>query len=372
MTNVKSSDIDNGTFSSYPELENGECLLVIEDINPWVEKRKGYGYAHIRKDIIRIKKGRALNSPIMPYNNEQSQPSCRYIEVSGGEKVFKNLTFKRTPESTCKTHLVRFWMQDNVVVSNVSVTTPQYTSLFGDALFTVNECTNVVFKNIIVDGTYSQTDKYGYAFDLNTVWNYTSDNIVAKGNWGVYGSNNLNYASFCNSTINRVDVHCYGRDIYCKGCRFVDRYNQFSGTYGTIMFDRCVFENVTPVLNGESYNAYTPVDIVFKNCQFYLTKTNRYIVQIWGASQKPNTREELREKNLPNVKIKGCRIAETENSDGCALFYIRDFDEQQPLGYIDYVTVKGLRYDNPKARLKMFNVAPILKNQVKISKKYIL
>ena len=77
----------------------------------------------------------------------------------------------------------------------------------------------------------------------------------------MFGNNNINTALIENSEINRFDIHCYGRDISFKDVVFVNLYNQFSSTFGTIRFDRCTFRHFTPVLYEASYNSYTVIKL---------------------------------------------------------------------------------------------------------------
>jgi hypothetical protein len=51
---VNKANIDSGIFKNYKAIRKGKYLLCIKDKKPWVEKREGYKYGHIREDILRV------------------------------------------------------------------------------------------------------------------------------------------------------------------------------------------------------------------------------------------------------------------------------------------------------------------------------
>ena len=58
---VNKKDVDRGDFKKYPNLRSNLVLLILKDKTPWVKNRKGYKYGHIRKDILLIDGGKAMN-----------------------------------------------------------------------------------------------------------------------------------------------------------------------------------------------------------------------------------------------------------------------------------------------------------------------
>ena len=167
---VEARQIDSGDFRVVDKLRRGDFILVLKDANPWVEERLGYGYPHYRKDVLLVHNGRAVNSVIMPYDNEWSKVESFYRPVSKKQKVFCNIVFHRAPNSSYKTCLLRVVAEHNVLAKNIKVTTPVDDALFGDHVFMVEDCTKFILEDVSVDGTYSQIKKYGYAFGLNNVW----------------------------------------------------------------------------------------------------------------------------------------------------------------------------------------------------------
>lgn len=300
--------VDKGDFSSVDSLKRGDYLVVISDANPWVAERLGYGYPSYRRDILLVHNGKAVNTVIMPYDNEWSRMECSYRPVKRKKKSFQNLVFKRDELSTYKTCLLRAVAEDNLLVKHVKVITPPNEVLYGDHIFLVEDCTNFTLEDVEVNGIYSQKKKYGYAFGLNNVWRHKAIRVQADGNWGVYGNNNVSDALLKDCRINRFDIHSYGRDVKCKKCEFFKLYNAYGGTYGTVEYDRCVFNETIPFLDGGSYNTFAPLDIVFKNCIINLRKNEPWLIELMEIPEEVNQRPELKERFLPNVTLRNSTI----------------------------------------------------------------
>lgn len=240
---VSKSDIDKGDFRRYPALSKGNHILLIEDSNPWVENRKGYDYGHIRRDILLVSGGKSQNRVIMPYDNEQSNPKCSYLEAA--PFTFKNLTVRRTEDCTAITNIMFVTGKDGVDILNVSLHTPD-NEWRNDRAIRIEDCTNVHFENVLIDGTYSQIGHSGYGISLNTIWNFSGKQIVGRGNWGIFGTNNVNTVHIEHSRINRFDIHCYGRDVFFKQVDFFDKYNQLNSVYGSIVLTNALLPNSIP------------------------------------------------------------------------------------------------------------------------------
>ena len=309
--NVSKQSIDAGYFNFTDPLNRGRYLLLIEDENPWVQNRRGYDYGHQRKDVLLVENGRAKNTVTMPYNNADSKPKCSYIPQENSPFVFKNITIERDPGCKFVTNVAYISGVDNVQISNVKVHTPANT-LINDRGILIYNCTNVSLDNVRIDGTYSQTNHSGYGFTLNNIWNLKMKRLIGKGNWGVFGNNNVNTATMEDSEINRFDIHCYGRNASFKNVKFFDLYNQFSSMYGNVTFENCEFRNFVPVLIETSYNAYTEFDVDINNCVFYTTAKKNYLVNTGSLSGEENARPELKAKKLPKVKVNGLKVISLE------------------------------------------------------------
>lgn len=366
---VDAKDIDCGDFTAVPELSEGLFLLSVKDEIPWIKERIGYGYSHYRQDMILIKRGQGTSKPIKPYDNNYSKVSAEFIPVSPIKKVIRDLCFVRDESNTAIVRLISASMQYNLRISNISVFTPQNNNLYGDGIFTISNSVKVIFDNVYVDGTYSRLDKYGYAFNLNNVCEFTAKRLSAFGRWGVFGTNNLKNIHLEECDINRFDIHCYGYCVECKNCRFSQLYNQFSCTYGKISFIGCTFDKVTPYLNGNSYNTYVPVDIKFKKCTFILTEKKNSIIKIIGLSDVVNPREELSEKNLPNIEMTDCKVFLDDKIREWNFIDIGASMIPNSLKRLKNIYIKGLKVVGKKVDFKFISNEKIAHHKYKIKVK---
>lgn len=347
---VLGKDIDGGRFLDSPRLCAGTVLLSIEDKNPWVENRQSYSYGHQRKDILLIKNGRAENQVVMPYDNGQSDPICKYYTPEYPYLQLSGLTLNRTSESTSKTYLCNIVGVDDVIIKNVVINTPQ-SDLTGDAAINIVDCTNVDLNNITINGTYSLSNRFGYGISMNNIWNFHANKLSATGNWGIFGNNNINTALIENSEINRFDIHCYGRDISFKKVSFFKLYNQFSSTYGTISFDECRFNHFIPVLYETSYNAYVPHSIIFNRCDFYLDAKRNYLISAGRLDSRVNSRIELSRKSWPNVTINKMNVYREDETDHFYIFYCSgDLARNARAHSIDSVVINGMTIEEDASR----------------------
>ena len=342
--------IDKGTFTSVKKLSKGTKLLVIADRMAWVQNRKGYDYGANRRDILLLNNGVADNTPVMPYGNIGiSTPECYYTDADDEVKEISNLHLIRSPKSTRITRLLRVEGLNNVRIENISLSTPRIGRLYGDGAISIADCVNVIFSNVIIDGTYSHKDKYGYGIVLNNVWNSTFNKLKGNANWGVFGNWNVNVCTLNECDINRFDVHCYGKDILFKNCVLRDNYSQFSSVYGFVRYDDCSFIDYVPYLNEPSYNAYTPVTFIMNNCKMYIDNSNNegIICRMCNSlDEENNPRPELSKKTWPDVYINGLELSSRKPLIGAYLFYVRNHSRQNTL--IDgcrYVVIRNLRYN---------------------------
>ncbi len=299
---VTAKEIDKGGRFKSPALNPGIKLLVVEDKNPWVKNREGYSYGHVRRDIICIRNGWGQNKPIMPYDNVNSAPSCRYYDCYIPKIRISGLTLNRTAESTSETYLCQIVGMNNVLIKDIIINTIP-NDLVEDMAINISDCTNVSIENVTINGTYSRSNYSGYGICMNNIWNFSAKKLIAKANWGIFGNNNINTAKINDSEINRFDVHCYGRDINFENVVFYDLYNQFSSVFGTIAFEKCTFYNFTPVLYEYTYNTYNEHNLVFNNCTFNPSKKRNYLVFAGVLSNSRNERNELYQKCWPRITI---------------------------------------------------------------------
>lgn len=303
---LSSKQIDSNAFSNIPTLAKGTKLLCVCDKTPWVAERKGYGYPAYRKDIILIKKGVACNSCIRPYNDGVSDPECFYVDLAKKRIILSNIKIYRSKESRYKTFCFSIDYQNEILLQNITIITPE-AELYGDRAITIKNSTNIFFEDVIIEGSYSRKDKYGYGISLDNVWNSSFKNLKASAKWGIFGNNNINLVNMKDCDINRFDIHNYGKDITFLNTVFRNLYNQFSSVYGCIQFSKCRFINFTPVLIEGSYQTYTPFDIIIKDCCFFTETTPSCIVKM-GASNNSNDRPGLGNLKWPNLEIYGLQV----------------------------------------------------------------
>lgn len=352
---ITKDEFVSGTYVSRPEMRKGTYLLVVEDMTPWVDKREGYTYGFLRKDVVLISGAKAKNTHVMPYLSAASNPRFSYLEVDNDGYV-KNLEFYRTENSTYKTFLFQINWQNGFCVENVSIYTPD-TKFHGDAAISVSNCTNTLLKDICIQGTYSQSNKFGYGISLDNVWNTKIVNICSNCKWGVFGNNNVNKCTLKNCKINRFDVHCYGRDIYMQDCCFSGMYNQFSSVFGTVSYKRCVFDNQRPCLIESSYNAYTGFNLNYEKCTFMMNKNKCELVFLMDVPQKINSRPELALKCLPNVRLKKCSFFFEEDLDEWFIFRAGNKKIETPVGYVSSIDISDAKMlREVKCHISNFNL----------------
>lgn len=342
-TRIKSFDSEKINFSNVEELHDGLKLIIIEDQKPWVENRIGYNYPFFRKDIILIENGIPQNTPITQYSLTD-QINLSFVRVTDQLKSFKNLTFIRSDKSTFKTYLFNIENENNILLKGISIETPD-SPLFGDIAITISNCTNVHCDSIMINGTYSQVDKYGYGFYMNNVWNSKFSNLETDSKWGIFGNNNINTAKINESSINRFDIHCYGKDVSCTNTTFNNLYNSFSSIFGYVRFVNCIFNHSIPVLLGSSYNSYTPFNIEIKNCEIIVDYKRPYIIQVkFQNREQYKMREELSCPKLPNIEANGLKINTFKNNQ----FFIYGFigDIIPPLSSSPIVNLSKVELDS--------------------------
>ena len=364
---IRGVDIDNGDFTKYDVLKSGEKLLIINDQTPWVKQRAGHDYGATRKDVMLLKNGKSGNGPLKSYCTPTTKPAGQYCDVTGAKKiVFKNITFNRSAGSTFKTYLVRISNHYNVELSNITINTPDSPGMYGDSAIRVENSAKILLIDVKINGTYSRGSdgeygkKYGYGISLENVYDFNARNLFARANWGVFGNNNVQLVHLEDCDINRFDIHCYGKDIYCKNVNFVGLYNQYASVYGTIQYDKCIFTDFTPVMNGGSYNAYVEHEVVFNDCVFNATPKKNFLIGIGNVKDAINPRYALTEKYLPNVRIKNMVVNMTGGTGDFFVFYGKKKVEGATNVGLLNITIDGLTInpseEEPVKRMMLSNI----------------
>lgn len=324
-------------FSSIPQLSSGLCMLVIKDEMPWVNQRNDHSYPAIRRDLLMLHKGVAENRPIAPYTNDITKPFCIYYRVSSELKTIQNITILRDSSATFKTKGFYVSGENNILFDHVAIYTPK-NNMFADEAIIVTDCANVTFKDVTIEGTYSQKNHSGYGISMNNVWNSEFIRLVGHADWGIFGTNNMSKVLFTDCDFNRFDIHCYGGDITFEKCKFYGMYNQFSSIFGKITFDKCYFSKYIPVLFETSYNAYTGFDLVFTDCVFDASDKNNYFVSAGLVDDQINARPELAQKCWPNIIVNNLTINVPDSVSKIMFFNPRgNISRKCTLGYLSKI-----------------------------------
>ena len=348
--------VDSLDFSSVPELAQGAHLLRLYDETLWTF-RQGYASGVNRSEIIVVRDGRGINTPVTSWNTDSTRLKASYYDIDTTSKIFRGLTMHRVKGSSFKTGCLYVSGMYNVTIEDVHVTTPK-SKMIADGVFSMSNSAHIMFRDVTVDGTYSgygATRNYGYAFSLSTLYDTRFERVVADGNWGVFGTNFLSHTVLEECDINRFDIHCYGRDAYLKGCTLRQRQTQFSSMYGTVTFDSCRFIDCIPVRVRSSYNAYTPFDIVMKKCTFELTPRYHSLVNMMLLDTADNPRPELNPKCWPNLEVEDMTVVVPWTVGRMNLFdptgTLKEL--RREFGHMNTVKVKGLKMVRPNGKDKV-------------------
>ena len=381
--------INSGDYSSLPQLNSGLKLMRIRDKNAWTHRAPEEGdYDVFRQDMVLIKDGKALNKTITTYDEDTSNPECRYIDVDDEQKVFCNVTIERSIKSTERTRLLHISLQNNVLVKNVKIATPFVPQDSNHKLYKEDYCirvmysANIYFEDVVVRGTYSTAKTWGYAVNLENVYNSHFLRFDAEAHWGVFGNNNVNNVTLTDCRINRFDLHCYGRDVTCIGCVFDNKIddshpaqvycqtnvlNAFGSLFGTLRYEDCYFVKSRPVYLRPYYKAYTGFDIVFQNCEFDIHPSYPYFVTTGLLDEADNPRRELKGKCWPNVSMQDCQVNVPDRVKELYMFYaLRNSKNVSEINHLSSLDLRNVEITNPSFALTSFKVSNV---EVKLSKR---
>lgn len=336
--------VDSGNFSSIPSLAEGTCMLLLEDLQPWVNNRSGYKYGAMRKDLLLLYNGQAQNKPVSAYATDSTILKASVHPTDNTLKTITDLTITRDTSATTKTFCFYIHGINNLKISKLRINTPDTKNLYADAAINIENCTNIALEDVTIDGTYSRTNTYGYGIQMNNVWNSHFLRLTANANWGVFGTNNLSNTTLKDCNINRFDIHCYGRDVFIYNCKFNKLYNQFSSVFGTVWFEECRFTEFIPVLFEPSYNAYTPFDLTFKDCIFDAQTSRNYLISAGQLDNTPNSRPELAKKCWPNITIKNLIVNIPGNISKIILFNPKKTQSGALASHIANIKIDGLHF----------------------------
>ena len=329
---------------SIPTLEESPKLLIVKDNHLWTKRYDYDSQGEIsnikqechRYDLLFVNKHVVSNNPIASYQTSASLPSCQYINVSTEQKTVRNIKFIRESTSTAVTNLLHISYQYNVCISDMSIKTKLPTMekdrFYYDQCIKVDHSAKIDMKNITVRHTYSSQNIWGYAIEMNNVLDCTFDHLDITAIRGGFNTTCSNHQRFTNCILNRVDVHYYGRDVTCENCTFKNTvndfhvYNRFSSFYGKLVYRNCKFDHFLPVRIDSEYNAFTPFDIEMTDCTlkviYQAPSYYNCICHIPILERLENDRQELREKYLPNIKVRNLKVVDVPREKGFQYYLI--------------------------------------------------
>jgi len=340
---VTGKNIDSADYSSVPELRSGLYVLRIQDDSLWVANREGYDYGATRRDAVLVRDGKGSCEPCASYDTPATRINCTYCAVDDELKTFTDVSLIRDPLSSAKVSLLNVSYQNNLKISKVFVQTPQDNDWYGDHTINILYSTNVLCEDITFDGTYSQTDHFGYGLACNCLWNATFRRITSHSRWGVFGCNNLHDSTLEESDCERFDTHCYGKNITVRNSTITGRGIPVASIYGTILIENCKFVNCYFYSTRTDYNSYVPFDIVIRNSE--ITPKGTSLISMGRLNTVTNSRPELAKKNWPNVTIENLTVNVPSGYTAMYLFSSQANNLKKPLGYISRVSIDGLKFN---------------------------
>lgn len=359
--------LDNVRNGNYSLDNNKQYTLFVKDTKLWTARRGATSAEdRYREDVICIRNNKAINYPCTTYDTDVSI-ECTLMEDKPYQRYLRNLTAIRE-DGIGMIKFISIEYCSNMEISNVTLNTfkGNNTPKNGDNAFIMKHCALFNITNMNINNVYSVSGS-GHGYELDTVYHIVYDNITGyDNNWGIFGANNVNDVAIYNSNINRFDVHCYGRDIKFYNCTFTgNKYNQFSGMYGIISFEDCIFgSQFLPYLQEGTYNAYTFHELIFRNCQFYANRG----LYLFGFEKATNPRSELADKYLPSIRMENITYY-SSNTFNLILVdspLTPDGNFQGMMGLYD-VTVDGLRIASTRQNFNIANTPIAILNSVNMN-----
>lgn len=353
---VTGKNIDSADYSSVPELASGLYVFRVQDDSLWVANREGYDYGATRRDAVLVRDGKGSCEPCYSYDTPATRLNCSYCPADDELKTFSNVSLIRDPQSTYKVSLLQTSWQNNLKISKIFIQTPQDNDWYGDHAISITNSTNILCEDITFDGTYSQTDHYGYGLSCNSLWNATFRRISSHSRWGVFGCNNLHNSTLEDSDCERFDTHCYGKNITVRNSTITGRGIPVSSIYGTILVENCKFVNCYFYSTRTDYNSYVPFTMVIRDSE--ITPKSTSLMSMGRLNTVTNSRPELAKKNWPDVKIENLTINVPSGYTDMYLFTSSANNLGKPLGNISEVSIDGLKFNYKSgARTVSFHIS---------------
>ena len=368
------TDVDEGNFMKCPELCTGRKMLVLKDEKEWTYRTDGNDTGPFyRNDVIALNNGVPENSPIAPWDTPSTALSYYYYEANDVPVIIENLTFKRhrDPGSYGIMKLIRADGKNDVTFRNIKVGFIESSGNITkteDACFEVYNSAHVKFININVNGTYSSATAYGYAFYLDNDYDISFHDVTATGLWGVIGTRNLNRTYLKNCVMNRFDIHCYGRDVRCVDCTFVNEEsnvrisNDYSSFFGTLHYENCTFRKSLPVFLASNYHAYSGFDLIMDSCTLDGSNipydpdfiVDGIIIKAGFVETPDKKRPEFQKINWPNVHIINLTLSNFPSVPKLSLFKLLAAPANPSVNTIEYIQTVSVNFSTAPSSYRFY------------------
>ena len=341
---VSGAQIDAADYSAVPALAGGLHLLRIQDDRHWVDDREGFDHPADRADVVLVRDGVGSNGPVASYSTDVTRINAEYCDADDTQKSFCNVTLVRDAASRQIVNLLSVRGVNNLYLGNVRIETPSGTGIYDDTAIDIRHCTNVTCEDLTFDGLYCDTHETGYGLSINNTWNAVFRRIHSHNGWAAFGCNNMQDSTLEDSDVERFDIHCYGRNITVRNSTLTGKGIPCSSIFGTILCEHVTFSDCFTYSMRTEYNAFTPFDIVLKDCEL-IAGSQHALVNIGKVDAKINPRPELAKKHWPNLEVDGLTVRLIAGASTFSLFHLSDIQKYpDPLGHLSRIKVKGLKY----------------------------
>lgn len=283
-------------------------LIFAYDPTPLYKRSGDHDYNYFRHDVFLVENNIVLGSPCLPYDAE-TQLELSYIILNYNSTQVRNLNVIRRGDADLRVLYAVY--QYNLIVDNLCVDTlVNFDEM--DGAFSIDNVHTLIFNNITINKGYRDTRGANYIFELYWITNLLCNNIkAAYSTWGCFGTRGINGAHIQNSTINRFDIHCYGKNILATNCIFVNNFNQCQCTTGYITFRNCSFIDHRGLMIYDT-PVGVPCKVTYEDCDIELKSDSGHLL-LFRIRESSNINARLFNNfYLPDLNVVNCKVSYVE------------------------------------------------------------